>query len=221
MADKEHPPAVVWKPFSELRPHPLNPRIHPEVQIEHLSSSFNDFGDAKISISFQKSTGYVLTGHAVMEAKKRNGEIGAWAMELDLPDGVAEAWMSRDNRIGEESFNDPEKLLELMEQIDESDIDIEMAGYSQDDLEDLLLQMSDMSLPTAPPAPPGTPFDLYRPFQFGDYRGQVEIEVYRSFVVQYQEHQQEVGEVMLTDVLKSWLGLEVENSNGDEPEGNA
>lgn len=44
-------------------------------------------------------------------------------------------------------------------------------------------------------------------FKFGRYAGQVAKAVYESFIAAYQRHQDESGEAMLDDVLRSWLDV--------------
>lgn len=45
----------------------------------------------------------------------------------------------------------------------------------------------------------------FRDFKFGDYSGKVAADVYDLFVVRYQATQQQIDEVMLSDVLGALL----------------
>jgi ParB-like chromosome segregation protein Spo0J len=49
-------------PISELKPHPKNPRVHPDSAIEKLERSIKEFGWTNpILVS---ADGYILAGHA-------------------------------------------------------------------------------------------------------------------------------------------------------------
>ena len=55
--------------ISELRPHPKNPRVHPDSAIEKLERSIKEFGWTNpILVS---ADGYILAGHARLKAKIR------------------------------------------------------------------------------------------------------------------------------------------------------
>ena len=146
MAQKkvEKKPPVVWREFTEVKPHPDNPRLHSEDQIERLAHSqavLEDYavdGDGKISISYQKSTGFLLTGHGLVEAKKLRGKMGAWMYELDVPDDVAKAWMIRDNQLGDLSIWDNVKLEGLTVELQEMpDFEMKDTGFELGELDAL------------------------------------------------------------------------------------
>jgi len=146
MAQKkvEKKPPVVWREFTEVKPHPDNPRLHSDDQIERLAHSqavLEDYavdGDGKISISYQKSTSFLLTGHGLVEAKKLRGKMGAWMYELDVPDDVAKAWMIRDNQLGGLSIWDNVKLEGLTVELQEMpDFEMKDTGFELGELDAL------------------------------------------------------------------------------------
>lgn len=49
--------------------------------------------------------------------------------------------------------------------------------------------------------------DGFVPFKFGDYSGRVGRIVYDSFVEAYRAQQEETGDLMMDDVLRSWLNV--------------
>jgi len=147
MAQKkvEKKPPVVWREFTEVKPHPDNPRLHSDDQIERLAHSqavLEDYavdGDGKISISYQKSTSFLLTGHGLVEAKKLRGKMGAWMYELDVPDDVAKAWMIRDNQLGDLSIWDNVKLEGLTVELQEMpDFEMKDTGFELRELAALI-----------------------------------------------------------------------------------
>jgi len=151
MAQKkvEKKPPVVWREFTEVKPHPDNPRLHSDDQIERLAHSqavLEDYavdGDGKISISYQKSTSFLLTGHGLVEAKKLRGKMGAWMYELDVPDDVAKAWMIRDNQLGDLSIWDNVKLEGLTVELQEMpDFEMKDTGFEAEELEQIIQKWS-------------------------------------------------------------------------------
>lgn len=128
-------PNVVWKEFSEIKYHPKNPRLHPIEQIRKLEDSLTTYGDGKLAISYQKATGYILTGHGLIEAKRERGEIGAWMVELDFTDGKALAWMIADNKLGELSAWDPAILNADFAELEEMpDVELEDTMFELEEI---------------------------------------------------------------------------------------
>ena len=93
----------VRKRFYEIKPHPKNPRKHDKRQIDKLRHSIKKHGFSKGSIVIQKSTGYILAGHGIIEALKAEGYNGADVIVADLPDGQAEAFLISDNHVASQS----------------------------------------------------------------------------------------------------------------------
>lgn len=75
---------LVRKPIEELIPHPKNPRQHDDKQISKLRHSIKTHGFAKGSVVIQKSTGYILTGHGIVEALRKEGYDSVDVIEVDL-----------------------------------------------------------------------------------------------------------------------------------------
>ena len=61
---------VVWRPLSELKKFPDNPRRHPESQIAGLMKSIRRFWTNPILVD---ETGTILAGHGRWEAARRLG----------------------------------------------------------------------------------------------------------------------------------------------------
>jgi ParB-like chromosome segregation protein Spo0J len=59
--------------ISELRPHPKNPRVHPDSAIEKLERSIKEFGWTNpILVS---ADGYILAGHARLKAAEKPASV--------------------------------------------------------------------------------------------------------------------------------------------------
>ncbi len=127
----------VRKRFDEIQPHPKNPRVHDDRQIGKLRHSIRTHGFAKGSIVIQKSTGYILAGHGIVEALKKEGYNGADVVEVDLPDDKAMAFMVADNVIAEQSTWDDPSLQQLITQLSEQNVPSLDFGFDSKDLEDL------------------------------------------------------------------------------------
>lgn len=128
---------IVRKRFNEIFPHPKNPRTHDEKQINKLRHSIRTHGFSKGSIVIQKSTGYIIAGHGIVEALKAEGYNGADVVEADLPDGQAEAFMIADNHVASQSEWDNAGLQQLINELSEMNIPSLDFGFDSDDLEKL------------------------------------------------------------------------------------
>jgi hypothetical protein len=127
----------VRKRFDEITPHPKNPRLHSPQQIEKLRHLIRKHGFAKGSIVYQKSTGYVLAGHGIIEALKAEGYTGADMVEVDMPDGQAEAFLIADNKVGDDSIFDDSSLQQLINELSEQNIPSLDFAFDSQDLDDL------------------------------------------------------------------------------------
>lgn len=132
---------VVRKRFDEIKPHPKNPRKHDKRQIDKLRHSIKVHGFSKGSIVIQKSTGYILAGHGIVEALKAEGYNGADVIEADLPDGQAEAFLISDNHVASQSEWDNTALQNLISELSAMDIPSLDFGFDNKDLEDLASQI--------------------------------------------------------------------------------
>ena len=54
-----------------LKPHPKNPRMHPDAQVEGLAGAFKEFGVLSVPVVDDKGT--ILAGHARVNAAKKGG----------------------------------------------------------------------------------------------------------------------------------------------------
>ena len=128
---------VIKKQLNEIKPHPKNPRQHDDRQIEKLRHSIRTHGFAKGSIVIQKSTGYILAGHGIIEALKKEDYNGADVVEVDLPDDKALAFLIADNHIAEQSTWDDISLQNAINELSEMDIPALDFGFDDVDLSEL------------------------------------------------------------------------------------
>ena len=124
--------------ISEIRPHPKNPRVHPDSAIEKLERSIKEFGWTNpILVS---ADGYILAGHARLKAAEKAGIEEVPVIYLPLEGAKAEAYLIADNRLQDETDWDMPKLKDLLQELDTGEFDLELTGFDMDEIEDLMTQ---------------------------------------------------------------------------------
>lgn len=113
---------TVNKPIAELIPHPKNPNTHPESQIKKLRHLIKAHGYSKGSVVYQKSTGYLLAGHGIIEALKAEGYTHVDAIEIDVDDDKALAFLVADNKIASDSIIDDIALQNAINELSEMNV---------------------------------------------------------------------------------------------------
>ena len=128
---------TVSKPIDRLIPHPKNANTHPDSQIEKLRHLIKVHGYAKGSVVYQKSTGYLLAGHGIIEALKAEGYTHVDAVELDVDDDKALAFLVADNKIASDSIIDDISLQKAINELSEMDVPALDFGFDDVDLSEL------------------------------------------------------------------------------------
>ncbi len=124
--------------IDNLRPHPRNPRIHPESAIERLSKSIQEFGWTNPVLVSED--GFILAGHARVKAAELAGIEEVPVIYLPLNGDKADAYLIADNKLQEETEWDMPTLKDLLGDLDTGAFDIELTGFELDELEDLMTQ---------------------------------------------------------------------------------
>lgn len=118
---------------SELKPHPKNPRVHPESALEKLQRSIEKFGWTNpILVS---ADGYILAGHARLKAAQNAGIEQVPVIYLPLEGAKAEAYLIADNRLQEETDWDFELLEQDLKELIALGFDITVTGFDADAIE--------------------------------------------------------------------------------------
>ena len=124
--------------INELKPHPKNPRVHPDSAIDKLVRSIKEYGWTNpVLVS---ADGYVLAGHARLKAAEKAGIEEVPVIYLPLEGAKAEAYLIADNRLQDETDWDLPKLKDLLQELDTGEFDLELTGFDMDEIEDLMTQ---------------------------------------------------------------------------------
>lgn len=125
-------------PLVELKPNPRNPNMHPPEQLALLAKIIKTQG-WRNPIVVSNRSGLITKGHARLEAAKI---IGAESAPIDRQDYATEqdevADMIADNRIAELADADRSLLRELMEELDTGAFDMDLTGFDNLALEELM-----------------------------------------------------------------------------------
>ena len=125
-------------PIEEVTPNPRNPNRHPEAQLELLAKIIRASG-FRSPIVVSSRSGFVTKGHGRLEAARR---LGMTRVPIDYQayGSEAEEWadMVADNRLAELAEMDPGALKDLLQELDTGALDMELTGYSEAALADLM-----------------------------------------------------------------------------------
>lgn len=123
-------------PVSEIKPHPRNPRIHPDSALTKLEKSIGEFGFTN-PVLLSKD-GVLLAGHARLKASKRKGLKEVPAIYLDLEGAKADAYLIADNRLQQDTKWEKDMLKIMLEDLELNDYPLDMTGFEVDELDKLL-----------------------------------------------------------------------------------
>ena len=131
---------VVYRPISDLKLDPLNPRAHGPRQIRQISRSIQAFG---FVVPVLVGAGNkIIAGHGRILAAQLLGWAEVPTIYLDhLTEGQARVLMLADNRLNENSSWDDRLLAKQLKELSELDLDfnLEVSGFEMGEI-DLLIQ---------------------------------------------------------------------------------
>jgi hypothetical protein len=124
--------------IGKLKPYPANNKTHPEAQLDLLTKAIKAQGwRAPITVSNQ--TGYIVRGHARLEAAKR---LGLEQVPVDYQNYASDETerMDRiaDNRLAELGETDFVALKDELLELDTGATEMELTGYDEKAIEDLM-----------------------------------------------------------------------------------
>ena len=127
---------ITIKRLSDLKPHPKNPRRHPDKLINKLASSIETYGFT--SPVLIDAEGRILAGHARCKAAEKMGLSEVPCITLPLSGAAADAYVIVDNKLNELSEWDEDILSSLISDIDAAGFDVELTGFDIDEIDALL-----------------------------------------------------------------------------------
>src|ERR1017187_2664375 len=128
---------IEHRKLAELAPYPRNPRRHSDSQVAQIASSILAFGfNAPILID---SKGNIIAGHGRYLAALKLGLETVPVIVLDhLSEIQKRAYILADNKLAELGGYDDELLASQLAELRDAEIDLQLLGFSDDELRVLL-----------------------------------------------------------------------------------
>jgi DNA modification methylase len=161
----------LWQ-IDKLLPYPNNARVHSETQIAQIAASIRLFGF--VNPILIRSDGSIIAGHARVPAAREAGLIEVPVIVLDhLSAAECRALVIADNKLAENASWDEEMLALELAAIRDAEIDLDVLGFTEDELAELLAAVDadalteEDAVPEIPETPVTIPGDLWI---LGDHR---------------------------------------------------
>ena len=141
MADKFKKLKVEYIDINQLRPWEDNPRKNDEA-VEDIVKSFEAFGYTN-PILVRKQNNEIIAGHTRVKALQSIGESQVPVILLDMDEADAHAYALYDNKSVENTEWDGLKLGEVFAQLDELNVDLDLTGFTAEEIEDFVIGPTD------------------------------------------------------------------------------
>lgn len=122
--------------ITDLKPHPGNPRIHPDNAIDRLTKSIKEYGWTNPILISEDN--FILAGHARLKAAEKANLKKVPVIRLPLSGEKALSYMIADNKLQDMTEWDYPKLKDLLIELDTGAWDMELTGFDIDELKDLI-----------------------------------------------------------------------------------
>lgn len=132
---------VTYRNVKELKPYKKNAKKHPKEQVERIANSIKQFGFFEHRAVAIDKDDYVVEGHGRILAAKKAGLTQVPTICLDdMTEEQIKAWRLIENKTAESSY-DETMINKEIEELLQSDIDMEAFGFSVDILEDETIEV--------------------------------------------------------------------------------
>ena len=132
---------IVYRNIKELKPYKKNAKKHPKEQVERIANSIKEFGFFEHRAVAIDSEDNVIEGHGRILAAKKAGLTQVPTICLDdMTEEQIKAWRLIENKTAESSY-DEAMISKEIEELLQSDIDMEVFGFSIDALEDETMEV--------------------------------------------------------------------------------
>jgi len=126
-----------------LIPHPKNRNTHPKGQIDLLGKIISAQG-WRNAIVVSNQTGYITKGHGRLLAAQDQGLVKCPVDYQDYADEATEwADLIADNKIAELAIMDNAALKDDLIELDTFNMDMDLTGFCQDELQDFICEVND------------------------------------------------------------------------------
>ena len=143
MTDNTKALKVEYRDVGSLIPYVNNSRTHSDEQVTQVASSIKEFGFTN-PILIDEQSG-IIAGHGrLMAANKLGLEQVPTITLVGLSEAQRKAYVIADNKLALNSGWDNELLSLEIEQLKELDFDIDLLGFDEDELADLLPEVEDL-----------------------------------------------------------------------------
>ena len=161
----------LW-PLERLVPYAKNARTHSDAQVTQIAASIAEFGFNN-PVLVDTHAG-IIAGHGRVLAARKLGLNQIPVVVLDhLSETQKRAFIIADNRISDNAGWDDEVLRGELAELKDSDLDLALLGFSEDDLATLLAvdapetapssgeEAAEEEIPETPPEPATRPGDVW------------------------------------------------------------
>lgn len=141
MGNKASVVKITYRNIKELKPYKKNAKKHPKEQVERIANSIKEFGFFEHRAVAIDKDDYVVEGHGRILAAKKAGLTQVPTICLDdMTEEQIKAWRLIENKTAESSY-DETMINKEIEELLQSDIDMEAFGFSVDILEDETIEV--------------------------------------------------------------------------------
>ena len=130
---------IEYRKVSDLLPYARNARTHSDAQVSQLAASIKEFGfNNPVAID---ADGMILCGHGrVMAAQKLHMAEVPTVCLSHLSETQVKAYILADNKLALNAGWDNDMLRVELEDLKDSDFDLNLTGFSDDELKDILVE---------------------------------------------------------------------------------
>lgn len=129
--------------IGKLHEHPKNPRKNDHA-VDAIANSIKRFGFTSPIVANKDGT--ILAGHTRFKAAKKIGLETVPVVYVDLNPTDAELLMIADNKLGEKADWNTDQLSDLLTSLKAQGEDLDVLGFEQHELDDLLDGLDDDEL---------------------------------------------------------------------------
>lgn len=133
-------------PIDSVRQHPDNPR-NGDLDVIIESIKVNGY---IAPIIVQRSTGYIIAGNHRWQALHALGSDRVPALMVDYDDQQAKRYLLVDNASSDKARNDDALMIEMLKELQGSEIGLFGTGFTDDELTNLIAMQDQTGLPEIP-----------------------------------------------------------------------